>query len=207
MKLDSQTPNSPEGVDTATTKGQWWFQKGRSCAILLLHEPREQVLPGPVLEELFKIPMLKHKHLVTKVVHCSAYARYLSSTDGEHIKLSLRGSDKATSGTSGDPRPTLEWYTHGCDAGYLDTGVNQNGNLCYTPAFYLRQKYPLIRSLLRDVATPDPRPQDFWCTTFPPWKPLDDEGIEGDFDVDTNATKEAQMRATGDIAGNHAYGV
>lgn len=79
--------SSPEGVDSATTKGQWWFQKGRSCAILLLHEPREYVLPGPVLEELFKIPMLKHKHLVTKVVHCSAYARYLSST-GTSLALS-----------------------------------------------------------------------------------------------------------------------
>lgn len=63
-----------------------------------------------------------------------------------------------------------------------------------------------------------------WCTTFPPWKPLDDDGNEGDFvrvvalirgtllifcgqEIDTDATPEAQMRATGDIARNHAYGV
>ncbi|KAF8431476.1 hypothetical protein L210DRAFT_801579, partial [Boletus edulis BED1] len=66
------------GVGSASTKGQWWFQKGKSCAVLLMHGPREHVLPGPVPEELFKVPQLKHKHLVTKVVHCSAYARYLS---------------------------------------------------------------------------------------------------------------------------------
>lgn len=78
--------------------------------------------------------------------------------DGEHITLSLRGSEKATSDTSDDARPELEWYTQGCDAGYLHTGVDQKGGLSYTPAFFLRQKYPLIRSLLRDVATPDPTP-------------------------------------------------
>lgn len=143
-----------------------------------MHEPREQVLPGPVLLELFKIPLLKHKHLVTKVVHCSGYARYLSGTgmcsdgsvrftlftldaaDSEHITLSLRGSEKATSEAEEETRPELEWWTQGCEAGYLHTGVSQKGELCYAPVFSLKQKYPLIRSLLRDNVTPDPKPED-----------------------------------------------
>ncbi|KAG9308499.1 hypothetical protein JVU11DRAFT_11843 [Chiua virens] len=177
FKVPSDTP---EGVDSASTKGQWWFQKGHSCSLVFMHEPREQVLPGPVLEELYKIPLLKHKHLITKAVHCSAYARYLSGTNSEHITLSLIGSEKTTSGASSETRSELKWWTQGCEPGYLKTDVNQNGELCFAPVFTLRQKLPLIRALLRDVLPADPKPESYWCMTFPPWYPLDDDGVELD---------------------------
>ena len=135
-----------------------------------------------------------------RISTCYAFSAWLTffacrfRVDSEHITLSLRNSEKATSEASEKMHPELEWWTQGCKAGYLHTGMSQKGQVRYAPVLFLRQKYHLIRGLLRDsdarsgaqrlVSGPSVFARVLsecvlgWCKTCPPWQPLGDNGIE-----------------------------
>ncbi|KIJ63519.1 hypothetical protein HYDPIDRAFT_112945 [Hydnomerulius pinastri MD-312] len=170
-------PDAPPGVATASLKGHWTFQKGRCGGLLVLYQPREESLPADdVLEELYKIPLLKDKLLITNVTHCPAYSLYVSGKDGETLSLALKGSREAG---SEEPDSGLEWWVDPeRERPSLRTECSMAGDYCFTPLFDLRRKLPLIRRLMRDSPPPDPKAEGFWCGTSQPWQPLDEDGEE-----------------------------
>ncbi|KIJ66086.1 hypothetical protein HYDPIDRAFT_167012 [Hydnomerulius pinastri MD-312] len=169
-------PDVPFSAVAASLKREWTFQKGRHGALLVVHKPRQEFLPPKtVLNELYKIPMLKDKLLITRVTHCPAYLLYLSGNGkyGETVSLALSGSESTG---SGEP-PGFEWWVN-TERENLRKGCSKDGEYSFTPLYDLHRKIPLIRRQMRDSPKPDPEPENFWIVSYQPWQPLNNDGEE-----------------------------
>lgn len=65
-------------IANAQLKLQFGFSNRRG-ALLVMHQHQATRVPDNLLDELTKIDYLKEKVLVTRVINCPGYVRYLSS--------------------------------------------------------------------------------------------------------------------------------
>ncbi|KZO94358.1 hypothetical protein CALVIDRAFT_556393 [Calocera viscosa TUFC12733] len=147
-------------IQKCDVKGHITFSSDRG-AVLVTLDARTTSIPGKKsLKALISEPRLHGKHLVSEVVHCAKYARYMSSPTGGDLTLGFDGK---------------RWLAVGVTAeDTFQSGVSD------TPAFFplfrlqvMRDRGPIL--LLRDSPEPED-PAQLLAPLYPPWGALDERG-------------------------------
>jgi len=147
-------------IQKCEIKGHITFNSDRG-AVLVTLDSRTTSIPGKTsLKALINEPRLHGKHLVSEVVHCAKYARYMSGPQGGDLTLGFDGKSWLSAGAT--------------QADSYSTGVSD------TPAFFplfrllvMRDRGPIL--LLRDSPEPED-PKQLLAPLYPPWGVLDERG-------------------------------
>ncbi|KZT51922.1 hypothetical protein CALCODRAFT_558360 [Calocera cornea HHB12733] len=190
---DAKVPDA--AIQKCDVKGHIAFSSDRG-AVLVTLDSRTTAIPGKKsLKALISEPRLHGKHLVSEVVHCSKYARYMSSPSGGDLTLGFDGHRWLAQGVTTEDE--------------FQTGVEDQ------PAFYplfrllvMRDRGPIL--LLRDSPEPED-PAQLLAPLYPPWGALDEkgekvlggewEGSEEDFlkEVEEDERHWAEMGGKGSV--------
>ena len=157
------------GLATATVRGQWQFEQGKRDALLIMSCPRLRFLPaGVVLGELYKVPKLRDKWLVTSIHICPAFSMYLSNkcksrpfvhhawltprshAAGEKVSLALVAQVPvpAAPGISAGAEGGIGWWSDS-QADLLRKACDKSGKYCYTPLYTMKRRIGWTQRLFR----------------------------------------------------------
>jgi len=173
------------GLASASLKGQWQFEKGKRDALLVMHSPRQMYIPPKViLGHLYKLAMLQDKYIVTNVHVCPAFTMYLSNKSGETVSLALVAQGPAAAGVTAGGGIGFNWWANG-SVTLLREGCDKAGKYCYTPLYALKRRLGPFnwKRPFRD-GDRELEGDELWRNVYPPWEPLDEDGVEDPVEVD-----------------------
>lgn len=183
LDLQSSTGIEIPGLADASIRGQWCFGTERGALLIMAHPRSSRLPPDVLLDRLADVKELKNMCLVTEVISCPAYSFYLSSKSGEAVDLALLGAFPVpqTPGATVTNNTVVKWWSQNT-TGLFRAG-DDNGTEEYTPLFTLKEVFKR-KGFFRDgrLPPPDPTGDDRWSIIQVPWEPLDDEGVEDQFE-------------------------
>lgn len=180
-ELSVSSEVSSLNLASASMKIACQFPEGKRGAILAMYRPQQHYIPqAKVLTFVHKAIELRDKYLVTGTFTCPGFYMCLSDKSGERMALALTTRAPIPATTDLTVRGTasiVDWWTDAQPA-VCRSGVDKAGSYRYTPLYTLkRTQNSWVRRLFRGEEEEETE-DDLWLDCAPPWRPLDDDGIE-----------------------------